>query len=204
MSSLPASTKPERISDIMRRLMDGAARGDTVNVGHILHVFGVRGFAFIILMLALLNIVIFMVPFISFLFGLPMVILAVQMVLGLRTPIFPKFIRHQTIRREPFLHGLEKAVLWMSKVERYIRPRFAPLSDPLLNRIHGMLALVLAVMVTLPIPLFNILPSIGLALLAIGMMQRDGLFIVASYVVGGWSLILFRSIGQHIAHSFSS
>jgi hypothetical protein len=202
MSPLPAATKPERISDIMRRLMDKAAHEETVSVGHILDTFEVRGFAFIILMLALLNIVIFMVPFISFFFGLPMVILAVQMVLGLHTPIFPEFVRRQTIRREPLLRGLEKSVLWMSKVEHYIRPRFAFLSDPRLNRLHGMLALVLAIMVTLPIPLFNIPPSIGLALLAIGMLQRDGIFIVTSYAVGGWSFMLFRSIG-HFAHSLT-
>jgi hypothetical protein len=203
MSPLPAATKPERISDIMRRLMDGAAHEETVSIGHILQVFGVRGFAFIILMLALLNIVIFMVPFISFLFGLPIVILAVQMVLGLYTPIFPQFVRHQTIRREPLLHGLEKAVLWMTKIERYIRPRFAFLSDPRINRLHGMLALILAMLVTLPVPLFNILPSVGLISLAIGMLQRDGIFIVASYAIGGWSLMLFRSIGHHIAQSFA-
>jgi len=202
MSPLPTSTKPERISDIMRRLMDGTTTGETVRVGQIMHVFGVRGFAFIILMLALLNIVIFMVPLISVLFGLPMVMLSAQMVLGLHVPIFPEFIRHQTIRRDLLVRGLEHAVVWMVKVERYIRPRFAPLSDPRLDRMHGTLALILAIMVTLPIPVFNIPPSIGLVLLAVGMLQRDGIFILASYATGAWCLMIFKSLG-HIAHSLT-
>jgi hypothetical protein len=34
------------------------------------------------------------------------------------------------------------------------------------------------------------------------MMQRDGIFIMAGYATGAWSLMLFRSLG-HIAHSLT-
>jgi hypothetical protein len=59
----------------------------------------------------------------------------------------------------------------------------------------------LAVMVSLPIPLFNTPPSVGLAALAIGILQRDGLFIVAAYGIGFWCLMLYRSLGS-VAHIF--
>jgi len=201
--SLPETDEPQRISDIMRQLMDTAATEGTVTVGYLLHMFGVRGFAFLLLMLSLLNIVIFMVPFISILFGLPMVILAVQMVLGLHAPIFPQVTRRQTIQRVALTQGLQRALYGVEKIENYIKPRLMFLTHPFFNRVHGMLALILAVMVTLPIPLFNVPPSIGLALLAIGMLQRDGIFILLAYTVGFWCLILFKSLG-HIAHALTS
>lgn len=186
----------------MRQLLNGARYSDRVTIGHILQNFGVRGFAFLLLILSLLNIVIFMIPFVSLLFGLPMVILATQMVLGLHTPVFPQFIRHQNVPAETLVKGLEKAIGWVAKIEHIIRPRLSLLTDTRLNRVHGVLAVMLAIMVTLPIPIMNIPPSLGLACLALGLLQRDGCFIIAAYVFGGWSLVLFRSLGS-LAHSLT-
>src|ERR1700733_9602805 len=131
---------PERISDLMRRLADSSGAEEGITVGRVLHIFGVRGFAFLLLVLALLNIVIFMVPFLSFFLGLPMVVLAAQMTLGLRTPVFPDVIRHRTISRAALDDGIARGVHWLEKIERYIKPRAAFLSDVRLARVHGLFA----------------------------------------------------------------
>lgn len=193
-------TSPQCISEIIRLLQDKTAQEQTISVGTILHMFGLRGFAFLLLMLALLNIVIFMIPFSSILFGLPMVILSAQIVLGLREPIFPGFLRRRTFRREALRLGLARALYGIVKIEHYIKPRYTLLTHPGFTRLHGVLALMLAVMVTLPIPLFNVPPSLGIAFLAIGLLQRDGVFIMLAYAVGAICLMLFRSLG-HIAQS---
>jgi len=146
--------------------------------------------------------VIFMLPGLSILFGLPMVILAVQMVLGLRTPIFPRFIRHRTVRRDVLSRGLALGIRGMQKTEHLLRPRFLILSGPHLDRLHSMLALVLSMMVALPIPFLNLPPSLGVVVLALGLMQRDGAFIAASYVIAGWSLWLFGSL-SHVAQALA-
>ncbi len=189
-------TKSERISDLMRHLMNKAANEESVTVGHVLEVFGIRGFAFLLLILALLNIFIFMVPFISILFGIPMIILAAQMILGIATPIFPHFILERTIKREALIKGLEQSIRGVEIIEAYIKPRLFVLSGPHLDRVHGLLVLMLAVMVALPIPVINIPPSIALVFLAIGMLQRDGLFIILAYAVAIWCFWLFKSLGK--------
>jgi hypothetical protein len=201
VSTLPAISHHERISVILRHLKDIAAHAEEqVSVGYVLQVFGRRGFAFLLLVLSLLNIVIFMVPMISVLFGLPMVILAVQMILGLPMPVFPEVINRRTIPREALVQGLDRAIFWVEKIERYIRPRLLFLTGPHIDRAHAVLALVLAIMVTLPIPVFNVPPSIGLFFLAVGMLQPDGLFIILAYTVGVWCLWLFKSLG-HVVHA---
>ena len=199
----PIPKPPERISDFMRRLMDTAAETETVTVGRILHIFGVRGFAFLMLVLAFLNVVIFMVPLLSFFLGLPMVILAAQMVIGLHAPVFPHLIRRQTIGRGPLVDGIKRAVHGLEVIERYIKPRLTFLSDPALMRVHALFALVMAVMVTLPIPVINVPPSVALVFLAIGILERDGLFIIFGYAIGIWCLWLFKSL-EHIVHAASS
>ena len=190
----------EHVSGLLRQMKDTAAREDVITVGNILQLCGVRGFAFLLLALALLNIVIFMVPFISILFGLPMVILAAQLVIGLRAPIFPAAIRHRTIRREPFVAGIDRAIRAVEVLERFIKPRFRLLSDPRLARVHGIAALVMSIMVALPIPVVNVPPSLGLVMLSLGILTRDGIFILIGYAIGVWCLWLFKSLG-HIAHA---
>ena len=198
-----ASDAPlQNISDVIRDLLEKAGSETRVSVGRVLHVFGVRGFALLLLVLSLLNIVIFMVPLISILFGVPMVILAVQMVLGLKAPIFPAALRRQSIPRSALMSGGARVVGWVAKIESYIKPRFLFLSSPWLIRVHGVVLMLLAVMVTVPVPLFNVPPSLGIAFMAIGLLQRDGLFIVAAYAVAAWCLILFQSLG-HVAHSLT-
>jgi hypothetical protein len=188
------------VSDLLKQLRTTVAGGGDVTVGQMLQLFGVRGFAFFLFVLALLNVAIFMVPGLSILFGLPMVILAVQMVLGLHMPIFPRWLRHRTIRRSLLTRGLDLGICGTTRVEHLIRPRFLLLAGPHLDRLHSLLALLLAVLMAFPIPFLNLPPSLGVMALAVGMMQRDGLFIAAAYVLAGWSLWLFGSLG-HVAHS---
>ena len=192
----PNSDKPHKVTELLRHLLDETAEVQHVTVGRILHIFGMRGFACLFLVLALLNIVIFMIPMVSIVFGVPMIVLAVQMILGLKTPIFPPAIRHHTLPRARLVHGLNLAIVWIGKVERYIKPRFAVVSDPVFTRVHGMVLLFLAVMVALPIPLFNVPPSLAVAFLAIGILQRDGLFILLGYATGVWCLVLFHSLSR--------
>lgn len=203
-ASSPVPDKAEAVSKLMYRALDSFAGRTEVRVGHILHIFGIRGFAFFLLMLSLLNIVIFMVPFISVLFGLPMILLSAQMVVGIHTPIFPHFIRDRTLPQKTLIEGIEKSIRGLLAIERYIKPRLCFLSDTRLNRVHGFAALILAVMVTLPIPLFNVPPSIALAVLAIGLLQRDGILITIAYMIGFWCLILFKSLGHLAQHLTSS
>lgn len=192
--------KPESISGLIRELMAEAVHEEQVSIGQILQMFGTRGFAFLLLMLALLNIVIFMIPFISLLFGLPMIILAAQLVLGLPAPMFPLIVQQRAIPRDALVQGLERVLAITDRTERFIRPRLRLLSGPLIDRAHGVFALVMAIMVALPIPLFNVPPSVALAMLAIGMLERDGVFIILAYGCGAWCLFLFESLG-HVAHS---
>ncbi len=143
-----------------------------------------------------MNLVIFMVPGVSLLFGLPLVILSAQMVLGFRSPLLPSFIRHRSIRCGALIRGLDLGAAVMDRFERFVRPRWWLAAGPHMDRIHSLAALLMATMMTLPIPVLNAPPSLGLVVLAIGMIQRDGVFVLGAYALGAWSLWLFGSLGQ--------
>ena len=60
-----------------------------------------------------------------------------------------------------------------------IRPRLFMLTEPLAVRLIGVVALTLAVIVFLPIPFGNMLPGLALALFALGILERDGVAVLA-------------------------
>lgn len=204
MSTNTSSSKPKSkpVSALLRDVKDSVTTSESVTVGNLLATFGVRGFAFLMFILALLNVVIFMIPGLSLLFGLPMVILCVQMVLGLRTPLFPSFVRRQTLARSALVQGLGVGIKGLEKVEHLFRPRLWLIAGQHMDRVHGMTALLLAVLMAIPLPLLNFPPSFGLMFLALGIMQRDGFFIVGAYVMAAWSLWLYSSFGT-VAHTLA-
>ncbi|MDD3181734.1 MAG: exopolysaccharide biosynthesis protein [Alphaproteobacteria bacterium] len=188
--------KPDTASSLVRHLESTLPEGEDLTVGQFLPLLGVHGFVFFILVLGLLNIAIFMLPGLSIVFGIPMVILAVQMLLGLQAPIFPAYVRRHPIQGSVLRKGLQMAAFALEKIEPAIKPRLCYLTHPRIIRFHSVVALLLAFMVAIPIPFINIPPTIGIILLSIGLMQRDGVFIIGAYVFGGWSFWLYESLGR--------
>jgi len=47
----------------------------------------------------------------------------------------------------------------------------------------GLLSLLLAVLLILPIPLGNVLPALAISLMALGVLERDGLWVLSGLAV---------------------
>ncbi|MGE4352241.1 MAG: exopolysaccharide biosynthesis protein [Bdellovibrionales bacterium] len=183
-------------SALVRHLEANLPEEEDMTVGQFLPLLGVHGFVFFILVLGLLNIAIFMLPGLSIVFGIPMVIMAVQMLLGLQAPVFPAYVCQHPLKGSVLRKGLHIAASALEKIEPAIKPRLLYLTYPSIIRFHSVAALVLAFMVAIPIPFINIPPTIGIILLSIGLMQRDGVFICGAYLFGIWSLGLYESLGR--------
>jgi hypothetical protein len=72
----------------------------------------------------------------------------------------------------------------MKKIEIFIKPRLGALTRDGASRIFGLLGLIMALTVCIPVPLTNTVPSFGIALMAIGFIMRDGLAILAGALIG--------------------
>jgi len=196
----PILKRPDTVSSLIKHLEETLPENEDVTIGHFLNLLGVHGFIFFLLVLSILNVVIFMIPGLSILFGVPMVILVVQMLLGISAPIFPDVICDRKIKSSLLQAGLNHAVFVVEKAEKFIRPRFLFITDSQIIWFHSLVALLLSFMVSLPVPLLNLPPTFGMIFLAMGLMQRDGVFVVLAYSLAAWSFWLYQSIGS-VAHS---
>jgi hypothetical protein len=69
--------------------------------------------------------------------------------------------------RSHFASLIERAAPWLARAERLLRPRWVVLCRPQAEYGAGLLCLLLALILFLPIPLGNMLPALAICLLAL-------------------------------------
>ena len=77
---------------------------------------------------------------------------------------------------------------------RLLRPRAVALSQPPMEYLVGLVCLLLAVVLVLPVPLGNMLPALAISLLALGILERDGLWILAGLVAAAVSAVVVSGV----------
>ncbi len=148
-----------------------------ISVAQILTALGDRGLIGLLLILALFN-VIPNPPGTSTVLGLPMVYLSWQMMRG-QMPWLPQFLAGRSFDIAQFRTLITRAMPHLNRVERLLRPRLAILSSPAAMKILGGVCLVLSIVLILPIPFGNLLPAAAIAIITLGALERDGVWILA-------------------------
>jgi hypothetical protein len=116
-------------------------------------------------------------------FGLPLLLLAPQLVIGASAPWLPEPLKRRTIVVDDLRTALPRVIPWLQKVEAVSRPRLVVLFGPVGERVIGLVCTALAIVLILPIPLGNILPALAVSVLSFSLIQRDGLIAVAGYLI---------------------
>lgn len=176
-----------KISDILNQLAVGHT-ADRVMISDIVTAMEGRAIGALLLFFALPN-TLPTPPGTSGILGLPLIFLSVQMMLG-RLPWLPRFIADRSLSREDFRRLMGAMSPWLARAERLLSPRFPLFSQPASERALGALCLVLSVVLFLPIPLGNMLPAFAICLIALGLLERDGLWIGFGAVTGIAALII--------------
>lgn len=172
---------------------------DRVALGDLLSVLGERAFGVLMLILSLPNAAgLGTIPGLSTVFGVPQILVALQMVLGAERPWLPRFIRAKSIAMSDFRTMVIKSTPYLVKFERLLRPRLEVMTVGLAERALGFVLLVLAILVSLPIPFANQPPAVAQALIALAIIERDGVFALIGLVVSAVAVAIAVAVGSGI------
>lgn len=187
------SAKTHKVSAILDGLAQDAA--PRVRLADLVNALGDRAFGILILIFALPNAVgLGAVPGLSTIFGLPQIFVAAQMALGLHRPWLPRWLLEKSIARGDFKKMVDRSLPYLLRAERILRPRWPAMSSYVAERILGVVFFVLASIVSLPIPLGNQPPAIAMAVISIGLVERDGVYITIGLVVSVISVALAGAV----------
>ncbi len=190
-TSLPETAAPAGANENP----DRAEAKAKATLGDVLDRLDERAFGFLLLLLALPC----CLPFVYLLpqiVSLPMLALAGQLAAGKQHPWFPAKLKSRKFAIADFRNVLARSGRYVGWVERIARPRLRFVTGPTGARIVGALMLAPTASIMVPLPSTNTVPGIGVAITSLGLIERDGLLVIAGLVIGFlWiGLLLFFGV----------
>jgi hypothetical protein len=185
--------RPRRLSQVFAELSHQA--NGPVSIGVIRDALGDRSFAALLVFFAFFN-MLPLPPGATALLGLPLILVSAQMVYGSKRAWLPRVLTKRSVSAETFRSIMERLIPRLIWIEQMIRPRYWPFWRRHGDRVIGIIALIMAITITLPIPLGNWPPAFATALLGLALSERDGiLFAIGSAVAVGSMALVVSVIG---------
>ncbi len=189
------SAAPERtgsrhsaLSELLSQVAEDESR-ERVSTGDLLAMAGDRAFGALIFVFALPNLVP-TPPGTSAILGLPLIILSFQLLYGRRTPWLPKAIAARSIARADLASVVRRTAPVLKRIERVLKPRLSWLVTAVSERLLALLMLILSVILFLPIPLGNIFPAAAMCIIALALIEHDGLAALFGVLIGAGSVLI--------------
>ncbi len=195
----------ETLAQTLEREIAASPEGP-IPIGAFLKALGPRGPAALMVVLPLPFCLPVQIPGLSIPFGLLLVLVGAQ--LGWRDQLWcPRWLAQRTIAREHML----KIASWVGRAEshlaRFVSPRFTVLtSSRWAHRVLGVLVILLASVLCIPIPLpfSNMLVAVPLCVLGLALLAQDGLALLVGLLLtilgfaglAGLSLLAFEELSK--------
>lgn len=171
----------------------------------ILQVLGERAFGIVLLFFALPSALPFSaIPGISVVFSLPIILFACQMIFARKTLWLPKIIAKRTIHHKTISRVIHTTVPLLIKIEYFLKPRWSFMTCRFMEIINGSIIFCLAILLMLPIPLSNFIFAALLIIFSLGLIEKDGLFLVVGYLFSilyiSFIYVFIVAIIKHLFH----
>jgi hypothetical protein len=182
-------TTDRSIADELNRLKQ-VAGDESITIRRLVEVLSDRGHALVILLLAAPFIVL-PIPGLSTAVGLAICGLSVALILN-RNPWLPGFVADRVISPDGLDRIIRAVTGVMKRLQKGVKPRMGFMTHGTGHRLAGVTMLLAAIAFGLPGPPGNnIPPAICLTVLALGLLERDGLLVIIGHIL---TIILWLAI----------
>jgi hypothetical protein len=191
-----------RFSDVVESLAEGD--DPKLTLQELVSAFGERGFGAMILVLSLLALLPWP-PGGKGIFAVPIILMSLELAFQRDSIWLPRWALRASVSRTAYRSGVSRIMKLIRRVEALTRPRLSYLTGEIADVVTGLVCVLLALMMALPVPFGDMLPGVTLVLFALGMMQRDGVAILLGaagtalcvlYLLFVWTTVV--EVAQHI------
>jgi len=170
---------------------------DRISIGDILKLLEDRSIWALLLLLALPMVIPIPLPGISVPFGACMALISAQLAIGRDHAWIPGRLARRSVDAATFAKMARGVLPTLRRLEKIVRPRKRWLAGDWMRVPIGVVCLILAIIITLPIPLGHFVPGTAISLFSLGMMERDGVTIWTglAIAIAGILLVILASQG---------
>lgn len=159
------------------------AKNKQISIKEILRVLSGKGRPLILILLSLPFCQPIQIPGMSIPFGLAIAFIGLRMIFGKKMWL-PKQLLSKTISNHTLEKITDKTLIIVRKIKRWIHPRlFWVCHSSFMEIMNGLIICLLGFLLALPlpIPLSNLVAAWSIFLLALGILEDDGLFVLIGY-----------------------
>lgn len=186
----------QKTSDVLQDMIR-AMEGEHITLRDLLAKMGESGLLIICALISLPFLVPVSIPGVSTVFGAGIVLIGIAVTFN-RLPWLPTKIADRQLNREKLVPVLERGVRILRKVDRFVKPRLLFLTrGPGMNRFNGLVLTAAGLLLMAPlgfIPFSNTFPGLAILFLSAGIAQRDGVMVLASYVMNVVTVLYFGAL----------
>ena len=187
----------ERKLSVTLREVSAALPEGAVSLRHLLESIGEQGMLLLCALLTLPFMIPVSIPGVSTVFGFAILSIGIGVTIN-RVPWLPRQILDRPLSTDSLRQAFDKSMGVVGRVERLVRPRWSWLTRSSAARFaHGLALILAALLLMLPfglVPFSNTLPALAALLLALGLVERDGVFIAAGHLMNVATIVYFGTL----------
>lgn len=186
-------------ASLSQTLLDliGSIQGPTVTLRALMNRIGEQGLLLVCAVASLPFLIPVSIPGVSTVFGAAIIMVSIAITLN-RMPWLPRRILDRQMDTQRLVPALHKGANVVSRLDRFVKPRMGGLTNgATVARLNGLAITLAGVLLMFPlglIPFSNTLPGIAILLLSAGMLQRDGLIVLAGHLFNVITIIYFAAL----------
>lgn len=186
------------IVELMDNMYD--EEDSATSLGEVIERFEDRGFGPLLLIPALIALLpTGAIPGVPTLCGITLFFICTQVAIGKTSPWLPRFIKNKEVSTEKLERAVEKAKPYAQKTEKLVKPRVTFLShSPSKKFIAAYCAIAALCMIPLEVLPFAVaLPAFALCITALGITNRDGVFLIVGILLQlGTGYLVFKALAM--------
>ncbi|WP_347251347.1 exopolysaccharide biosynthesis protein [Legionella sp.] len=196
--------KQTGIVELLKELIKTHEDEVSVSYGELIKSIGAQAYGLIIILFALPSALpISVVPGFSFIFGLPIVFIALHIIAAKPSLWLPKVLANRTVETQKLKKVVDKTLPYLSLIEHLLKPRWSFFTSPLMERLHGVVLLGLSLLLLLPIPFSNFIFAFLIILFGLGLSENDGLVLVLAYIGSFIYAVFLTSLTRELFRLFA-
>jgi len=200
MAAVETHDPSRKLSSTLLSVADSLP-AESVMLRDLLELIGEQGLLLLCIFLCLPFLLPISIPGVSTVFGLAIIFIGIGVTFN-RLPWFPRRILDRPLSTEQLKDVFRRGAGVVGRLEHMIRPRWPALSSTsAVNFFNGAALILGGLLLIMPlglIPFSNTLPALAIMFLAIGMLERDGLFIVGGYVMDVVTIVYFAALAAGV------